>query len=256
MKPSINAKVVLKQSVLHGSNQSGAMQIVAYVYLDGKEFRAWAPPEASGAALEWIPHISVRQLTESGGESEVVGEARAFVVEAVNSELVRQKRDANRPLGMNPDGLHCDAQICLKGHVQSSDGTPFDPKAHCKKCGSPCIDECTHCQEPIQGAEKYRPASFSRPRFCHRCGKPYPWTEDALRTARELLAHDDKLSPDERNQILDDMEYIISDPKGDLVATKKKLLDFKLEKVKAPIREAVLDFMAKLAVELVKSGGQ
>ena len=32
------------------------------------------------------------------------------------------------------------------------------------------------------------------PSFCHSCGTPYPWMDDKLRTAKDLLFHDDKLT--------------------------------------------------------------
>ncbi|MGH9774547.1 MAG: DUF2321 domain-containing protein [Candidatus Acidiferrales bacterium] len=164
-----------------------------------------------------------------------------------------QKRDANRAQGVHPDGLHCDAQICLKGHIQHCDGTPFDSRVHCTKCGAPCIDECPSCREPIRGARIFRSGrGYSRPQFCHGCGRPYPWMEDRLKTARELLEHDDKLSPDDRNTLCGLLQDVMSDPKAGPTPAKKKLIEIKLGKATGYVREAVLDLIAKTTAELLK----
>jgi hypothetical protein len=76
--------------------------------------------------------------------------------------------------------------------------------------------------------------------------------EDILRTARELLDHDDKLSLDDRNSLWGDLQYVMSDPKADLVPAKRKLIDIKLGKATAYVREVVLDLIAKITAEVLK----
>ena len=73
-----------------------------------------------------------------------------------------------------------------------------------------------------------------------------------MRTARELLDHDDKLTEDDRKALWADLKYVMSDPKADLVPAKKKLINFKLEKATDWVREAVLDLLAKTAAEVIK----
>ncbi len=161
--------------------------------------------------------------------------------------------DVKRDEGEHPDGIHCCAQICTRGHVQHCDGMPFRVNAHCKKCGAACIDACSKCKEPIHGSEIYSSAaSYVRPDFCHGCGQPYPWMEDRLTTARELLYHDDKLSLEDRNALWDDLQFVMSDPKADLVPAKRKLIEIKLTKAGGYVREALLDLMAKTASEFLK----
>ena len=41
------------------------------------------------------------------------------------------------------------------------------------------------------------------PPFCHSCSKPYPWMEDRLETAKELLYDDDKLTQNDRDGALE-----------------------------------------------------
>jgi hypothetical protein len=73
--------------------------------------------------------------------------------------------------------------------------------------------------------------------------------EERLRTARELLRHDDKLTLADRNELWDLLQYVMSDPKADLVPAKKKLIEIKLGKATGYVRDAVLDLMAKIVVE-------
>ena len=105
---------------------------------------------------------------------------------------------------------------------------------------------------PIRGYGPNSPVSYKLPAFCHKCGYPYPWMEDRLNTARELLDHDDKLSLDEREELWDLLQYVMSDPKSDLVPAKKKLISIKLEKAAAATKEVVVDFLAKYLAEMSK----
>jgi hypothetical protein len=77
--------------------------------------------------------------------------------------------------------------------------------------------------------------------------------EDRLRTARELLDHDDKLSLEEREELWGLLRYVMSDPKSDLVPAKKKLIEINLGKALPATREFFLDFMAKLTAEMLKA---
>jgi hypothetical protein len=245
----IEYKVVVKQSVLRGSPDSNVLQKIATVYINGREYRVYAPPDAKGHALDWLPHFTLRDASDT--------EARdAFGIlafKAVKEELERQKRDANRVQGMHPDGLHCDAQICLKGHVQHSNGAPFDSKTHCTKCGAACIDECPNCREPIRGGEKYRPVdTYEHPQYCHGCGRAYPWMADRLQTARELLRNDEKFTMEDRNELFEILQDVMSDPKSPLTPAKNKLMEIKLEKGSKWIRELLLDLAAKTAAEAMK----
>jgi hypothetical protein len=245
-------KVVVNQKVLHGSDRDELLQRVAAVYDGGLEHRVLAPPQAKGPALEWMEHLRVRKPAGVNSEEDVENAYRIFILKAFEQEIRRQDRDANRAKGMNPDGEHCDAQICLKGHVLHCNGTPFSSGGYCTKCGARCIDECPECQEPIHGMNAYKGALYSLPQFCHKCGHPYPWMEERLRTVRELLNQDKKLSAEDRNSLLEDLQYVMSDPKAELVPAKEKLIEFKLENASKFVRELILDLAAKVIVESAK----
>src|SRR6266851_3355458 len=102
--------------------------------------RLYAPPKATGDPLEWVGHLRVHQpsMEQANSENVVEGALCVFATKLAKEKLEQMKRDANRAVGMNPDNLYYDAQICLRGHVQSAVGTPFERGEHCKKCGAVC----------------------------------------------------------------------------------------------------------------------
>lgn len=257
MVDKADLKVVLKHRVLNGSIQRGTLQKVAIVYIKGEEYRVLAPSEAKGDALDWTGHFSIRR--SEGPNSDIViqnaSSVGAAVISAVEDELGKEKqRDADRALGMHPDGIHHDAQICLSGHVLHCKGSPFSSSAYCTKCGARCIDTCPACGEPIRGVLLWQQAgAYSPPGYCHGCGHPYPWMEERMRTVDQLIKNDDKLSPEAREELLNDLNYIISDPRAPLVPAKKKLVSIKLEKATQYVREFVLDYMAKATAEIIKN---
>jgi len=90
------------------------------------------------------------------------------------------------------------------------------------------------------------------PKFCYKCGKPYPWMADHLQTAKELLDHDDKLTLEDREKLWGQLQYVMSNPKADLAPAKRKLFEIGIAKAVPATREFFLDLMAKLGAELMK----
>ena len=77
--------------------------------------------------------------------------------------------------------------------------------------------------------------------------------EDRLSTAKELLDHDDKLTIEEREKLWGLLQYVMSDPKSDMVPAKKKLFEIGISKALPTTREFFLDLMAKFGAEMLKS---
>ncbi|MFZ0797599.1 MAG: DUF2321 domain-containing protein [Terriglobales bacterium] len=204
-----------------------------------------------------MEHFCVHQPNPEGINSEIAAEGacRNLAIKLLKEELEKIKRDARRPMGLNPDGLYCDAQICLQGHVRSSEGY-FERGERCTKCGAPCIDECQYCKSPIRGRLAHSPGQhYDLPFFCHapKCGLAYPWMLDKLETARELLYDLENLSLEEREELWDLLKFVMCDPKSDWVPAKTKLIGIKLAQVSKASRDVLLDFTAKVAAEVMKS---
>jgi hypothetical protein len=241
-------KVVIEQRILRALAGNRALQLLATVYLGTQEYRVYAPSRATGDPVEWVSQLLVHQPT-GYGEIEMLEPHRGRMIEATLRALEQTKIEAAKA---EADALYYEAQICMQGDVQSSDGTPFNPPGFCPKCGAACIHCCPTCKESIRGKAKYSAADYIVPAFCHGCGRPYPWMEDKLRTAKDLLFHDDKLTFQERTELWDLLKYVMSNPKADLAPAKSKLIMLKIQKAAVPIRDFVTDVIAKYAAEMSK----
>ena len=123
-----------------------------------------APPQKAGVAysggeaLQWTGNFHVHQPNAESTDSEVAaeGSCRVFAVKLLQEELEEMRREAQSPVVFHADGLYCDAQICMQGHVQSSEGY-FDRGERCTKCGAACIDKCQYCRVPIRGVLAHSP---------------------------------------------------------------------------------------------------
>ncbi|MGD0124802.1 MAG: toll/interleukin-1 receptor domain-containing protein [Terriglobia bacterium] len=103
MSDHLEVKIVLQHRILQGANQSGVPQRVATVYINGKEHRVYAPSEAKGDALDWLPHFTVRQLVDFNSEEEVHGSLRVLALKVVKEELASEKEAGARPGLLGPE---------------------------------------------------------------------------------------------------------------------------------------------------------
>ncbi len=239
----MNPKVVSKKENVRVAMPDTVPHKVAAAYTEGD-------------ALEWMGHFRVRQANAESTNSEVAadGSCRVLAVELLKEELEEMKRGAQKPVVLTAGGLYCDAQICLQGHVRSSEGH-FERGERCTKCGAACIDQCQYCRAPIRGRLAHSPGQrYDLPFFCHapECGLPYPWIEDKLETVRELLYDIENLSRDERDELWDLLNFVMSDPTSEWAPAKIRLVRDRLAKVSKASREVLLDFTAKVAAEVMK----
>ncbi len=124
------------------------------------------------------------------------------------------------------------AQICRNGHLVSAyyESQPEHRQAFCDKCGAPTIIACEACETAIRGAYHVpRVLGFlgptSPPAYCHACGQPYPWTEDAMAAVRELADEQNVLTAEEREQLKATLpDLVASTPRTTLAAGRFKRL--------------------------------
>lgn len=251
MPDIVESKVVLKQGVLHGSHQPGLLQRVATVYIDGKEYRVSAPPEAKGEALDWVRHFSVRELVALNSEVEIHDPVRALALKVVEEELEKQQCDRNK----TPHPEHV-AQICRTGHVVlgSVKDSPHLRKGFCEECGAATIEECQACGWPIagigptawmRGSGPYRP-----PKYCGACGNPFPWTESALSTAREYSDEITQLTPEEKNVLKGTLDDLTNDTdRTPLAARRFKKLTSKIGPGASGVLQKILETVVSEATK-------
>src|SRR6266849_2039371 len=110
------------------------------------------------------------------------------------------------------------AQICLNGHVinESSNEFPQKNAKFCARCGQPTLIACPDCGHDIRGdytsAVVVAMAShYHAPASCDNCGRPYPWTREALEGAETLTDQMTDLSGDEVAEVKNNLEHLVSD---------------------------------------------
>ncbi len=139
------------------------------------------------------------------------------------------------------------AQICLNGHVVNSmaGSVPGRNQKFCDKCGEPTITSCQYCTTSIRGYYHIQGifglCNYSPPSFCHNCGKPFPWTDTAVKAAQELADTLDSLTNEERNNLKRSLDDIVREtPRTTASANKFKRLMAKAGKEAAECFKAIL----------------
>jgi hypothetical protein len=120
----------------------------------------------------------------------------------------------------------------------------LQPDPFCPKCGAPTITDCEHCQNQIK--------SGRRPAYCVKCGKPFPWTESTIATAKELTDELEKLNAEEKTALKATFSDLTVDtPRTELAAHRFKNL---LSKIAPSAGEALKNIIVTIATEAAKKG--
>lgn len=100
---------------------------------------------------------------------------------------------------------------------------------YCSICGEQTITKCPHCDSSIRGSY-YEPDvlgdfEYAKPSFCHKCGKPFPWTERYLQAASELMGLSGELEDAELTQFKTDLDSLMKDtPKTKVASFRVKTI--------------------------------
>jgi hypothetical protein len=108
--------------------------------------------------------------------------------------------------------------VCLNGHLVREPSPEHAPQ--CPECGAPAILSCPGCREPILGVPPrpredsgqgflHASAAATAPRYCHCCGRPFPWTERAVSAVRMAIRQVGALDPYERDQLRRCLDHLI-----------------------------------------------
>ena len=155
------------------------------------------------------------------------------------------------------------AQICLNGHIITDTyGIPSEEsEKFCSICGSVTITTCVQCANRIRGrwvtswqsTGELRPL-FNPPSFCHKCGKPYPWTEMKEKAAEEIILQIDGLSDNEKQDLVNSISDITTDtPNTEIAANKFKTAIGKVsDQAKVIFYKLIVDISSETAKKLIK----
>lgn len=144
------------------------------------------------------------------------------------------------------------AHICKNGDVLIV-RNPLLGQEFCEKCGAEMLDKCPSCQSIIR--EWYYPANcigkpkYERAAYCHKCGKPYPWTVAALESSAALIEEDEELNNELREKVIETLPTIITEtPKTNLaVVLLKKVFASAGRFTADSLRQFAIDFGCELA---------
>ena len=142
-----------------------------------------------------------------------------------------------------------------KGHMinDTADMHPECNQLFCSKCGAASVSFCPSCNAMIHGEYDCGVVVIggSTPvePYCYNCGKPYPWTESALKNARLLIQEEEEFSEQLKASLSDSLPDIVSETPGTqlaVVRTKKALTSAGKFTADA-MRQFVIDFGCELA---------
>jgi hypothetical protein len=160
-------------------------------------------------------------------------------------------------------GYYDVAQICLNGHVvnDSYNVFPEENQDFCHSCGAETIKKCLNCNKKIKG--RYIPShddvviipggEYEIRSYCDCCGKPYPWTEEKIKAAKELTSELEYLSEEEKETLQNSIEYIVSDnPRTQLEATKfKRIMSNVGSETYGIFRDILVDVLSSTAKKII-----
>ena len=149
------------------------------------------------------------------------------------------------------------AQICLNGHVINKEVNEFPQhnQEFCDKCGEKTITKCEKCNANIRG-EYYVPGvmaigfNFPAPKFCYKCGSPYPWTERGLVAAKELAEEIDNLTKEEKEILKKSLDELTKDSPNTQVAA------LRFKRIMSKVGKSVGDPLKEILINIVSEAGK
>lgn len=146
--------------------------------------------------------------------------------------------------------------VCESGHVitdcleRSSRGSEY-----CDECGAKNITSCPSCGAKIRGdlidsgviSIGFQPEA---PKYCHRCGYPYPWTRSAIDAVKELAELDDRLTEEDAEAL----GLAVADSMNDNPKTKVAVV--RIKKIFGKAGKATADAMRDIVVDVASEAAK
>lgn len=94
---------------------------------------------------------------------------------------------------------------------------------------------------------------FSAPSYCPKCGKPYPWTEQRIRAAKNLADEFNELDDDDRKKLKESIDDLVKDsPAAEVAGTRFKKILGKLGTESATMmKNIVVDVLSETAKKIL-----
>lgn len=148
------------------------------------------------------------------------------------------------------DGYYEKATICLNGHTVSD--TKDNYIDYCSRCGKETVSSCSNCSKPIRGLYVLPDVfgfSYTKPSYCFKCGHAFPWTEQLLNNAIELVSLDEELSENDKEIIKNALPDLIIETPSTPVATAKykKFVPKAASYVQEGLRNLLVDVVSETA---------
>jgi hypothetical protein len=223
--------------------------------------------QASGNAIrDFIQTATKEEIVETIRLAESIGEfSKVPRLEFLRRDLaeIRKRVDeiTERRLANDSEERWWDtAQVCLNGHIvnRQSESHPEANTKHCKVCGAETLMKCKHCNTAIHGYKHIPRGSHiddsPPPKFCHECGKPYPWTISQRDAAESYIEELEGLSDADKSLLRGSIDDIIRDtPRTETALVRIKKV---LPRLGPEARDVMKKLLVNLATEAVKESLQ
>jgi hypothetical protein len=134
---------------------------------------------------------------------------------------------------------------------------PEHNEKFCRKCGERTVAACQECRAPIRGyyhiPNVYGGGPETAPSYCHNCGKAYPWTESALKAARDLSDDLQELTDEEREKLKGTLDELVKDSPQTTVAAGRfnRLLQKAVKSAAEAFRQILVDVISESAKKII-----
>lgn len=148
----------------------------------------------------------------------------------------------NRTAGSWQDVLHIDIE-------ESREDAPHRA-TFCGACGAKNLTACGHCESLI----KPLTSRGGKPSYCAKCGKPFPWTENALASAKAFTDELEELNDEDKAQLKETfVDLAVDSPRTELAATRYKRILRKVTSGAGDIlTKIIVQTASETAVKLLK----
>jgi hypothetical protein len=152
-------------------------------------------------------------------------------------------------VGLVNPGMHGRVTMSQIQAAINVDRTERTARDFCTTCGARNISACESCHTPID--HKF-PSQVHK--YCAGCGKPFPWTEAALKAAAELADELDELNAEDKITLKGTFVDLTADtPRTQVAATRFKRIIKKVTSTTGEaIQKIIVDVASETALKLIK----